>query len=293
MKRVLFFFLMLLAPLSAAQENVPGASCPVEVMLSSWCISAFEYGVTPGVGDFENHRKKGIYMTLLLRVPAPASLGNMKEEKGELYLEDSTGARSPKLRINKGFSSNLGIVRNKEVRVASTEWLPAPNATKLWLKGTLSQFICMGMKKCEPVRLPLKAGASVPVVLKNAGVNGKDVKAVLSIDRYEVFTHPSEDAPRRTLDLRLTYSAESVPAYELGLGTVNGKLFPARSVTTHTRQQDKNFVFEVDGEQTESEITVSVHYFTELKWVNVPVNIPLGWFRPESIAPKQRKGEEP
>ncbi len=283
---------MLLTPFAPAQESAPAAPCSVEVMLSSWRISAFELGVTPGVGDFENHRKKGVYMTLLLRTPAPASFGNMKEEKGELYLEDSTGARSPKLRISRGFTSAFGIVRNKEIKVASAEWLPAPGASKIWLKGTLSQLIGEGVKKSEPVRLPLKAGATTPVTLKKAGANGKDVKAVLSIDRYVTFTHPSEKQKCYTLDLRLTYFTEPVLAYELGLGTADGKLFPARSVTASTCQQYKNFVFEVDGGQSESEITVSVHYIAGLKWVDVPVNIPFGWFRPESVAPEQRKGEE-
>ncbi len=94
----------------------------------------------------------------------------------------------------------MGVVRNKGVMVAATEWFPAPNASKVWLKGTLAQLIGTGEKKSEPVRLPLKVGASVPVMLKNAGADGKDVKAVLSVDRYDVFTHPSESPKRRTLD---------------------------------------------------------------------------------------------
>ncbi len=287
MKR-LFPCLFLLALPVMAEAPSP---CPVDVFLRSWRISAYDTTVTPGARDSEDHRKKGIYLSLMVRVTAPACLKKINTENGELYLEDSTGARSPKLNITKGFSSSRGIIRVKEVNVSSTEWFPSAKATKMWLKGKIYQPIGTEMSSSGIVKIPLKEGASVPVTLKNAGLNGIDVQAKLSVDKYAL--KPSLLAEKKyNLELRLTYDEHPVMAYELSMGTADGKLFPARPFTTVTAERYKNFVYELDAAQHVPEITVSVHHATGVKMIEVPVNIPFGWMPPENAAPKKRKVEQ-
>lgn len=105
------------------------------------------------------------------------------DEPVRVTLKDSVGRKAPDVK-----SMFLNLEDRIFGRMDVPEWLPSAGAQWVEAKGELPVVISCREAVTEPVRVKLAKGASVPLVLEDAGMGkdgrAEDVKADMVVDYY-------------------------------------------------------------------------------------------------------------
>lgn len=109
-----------------------------------------------------------------------------EDGSARVIMEDSMGGKVWDARSH--FRAN---VRKKVLRVSPGSWLPEPGAQWIRVKGEIPFVISCQEAVTDPVTVKLEKGASVPVVLKSAGIGkdggAEDVKATVTVEEVTNF----------------------------------------------------------------------------------------------------------
>ena len=262
--------------LMAVAGAAPGKDRPeqpaVSVSLDGWETSM--QGLWPSSASSRSFSMK-------LSVTETSSLWTVAyvEEAGsELVLTDSEGSSSAKTACSySATSSSLRGHKAGTIFLRADSWLPSEGATWVEAGGKMPFVVYGGSAVSESVALKLTVkDFSVPLVLKNAGVDGQDVKVELkgSYDREE------DGGEAQTL--RVVMSS-SVPLGFMGfeLCSPDGSPLLAEDYGSSFGSSPGHYDWERHFRMQEGrmeELKVSVTYAAGLKKIMVPVRIRCGMF---------------
>ena len=108
----------------------------------------------------------------IVAVPSGWEIDWVEDELMGVAVEDSTGRKASRAKC---YSSSFDR-KTAHLLVEPQDWLPSAGTQWVEVKGELPLVISCREAVSEPVALKLEKGASVPLVLKGAGI-GKDGKA--------------------------------------------------------------------------------------------------------------------
>ncbi|WP_417000977.1 hypothetical protein [Akkermansia sp.] len=141
------------------------------------------------------------------------------DEPVRVTLKDSVGRKAPDVK-----SMFLNLEDRIFGRMDVPEWLPSAGAQWVEAKGELPVVISCREAVTEPVRVKLAKGASVPLVLEDAGMGkdgrAEDVKADMVVDYYGG-EHSGKERKKKKLILKVVSEAP-VGICDIELQTVEG-----------------------------------------------------------------------
>lgn len=195
----------------------------------------------------------------------------------KLALTDSEGNSPAEMSCD--YSEGSSWQRNGRagtVFLRARSWLPSEEAGWVEARGELPFIMYRSSAVSESAVLkPAVKGFSVPLVLKNAGLDGADVKVELK-GHYD-----GKDGGGKTCVLRLgVYSAVPFGFLDLELSSRDGAPLLAENYGSTSGSSAKSHswhrFFRMD--EREEEIKVAVKYAAGLRKVMVPVHIRCGLF---------------
>lgn len=132
----------------------------------------------------------------------PRKIAYCEPEKILLTLQDSKGAVCPSSELWCVYSEESDSAGNVHVRTQS--WIPSFDSQWVRVQGSVPVMLSGKVECSESVVIPLKKGASVPLVLKNAcwsdaGGKSGDVTTELVVETYE----DDDEGQGKILKLRL------------------------------------------------------------------------------------------
>ena len=182
-----------------------------------------------------------------------------------LKLADSEGSSCPGMECCYDDSPSLleGLKKGKRITLSTESWLPSADAKWMEVSGKIPFFICRASFMSESVSLKMGEGNSVPLVLRNAGPDGKDVNAVLKVVPYKVIGSEGWVSLHLLAPSKIGFLGVKMES-EAGAVLPGGKY----CWIVNFREED------IKGEEWK----VSVNYADELKKIMVPVQARFGLF---------------
>lgn len=214
------------------------------------------------------------------------------EESGaRLTLADSEGSSCAVRRFSYSASHSSEQARRAgTVSLQTDSWLPAEGAGWVEARGEIPFIMSSDSAVSESVALKVAVkDFSVPLVLRNAGVDGKDVKVELK-GYYEEGEAGGE---ARTLRISMTSSA-LLGFLDFELYSMDGAPLLAENYGSSYGSSLKHYEWERYFRMQEDkmeELKVSVKYAAGLKKIMVPVHVRCGMFG-EVKQPDNRNRED-
>lgn len=251
-----------------AGVSAPGAGPPPEKTVSAVLLSAVgEASWNPGLKTPE----KKFRIRLGFSVPVPGKIVDCRKEGFLLDIRDSTGSG----RASRGYDHFMDS-GTPEVTLEMEHWTPSPEASWVSVKGNvplmiaekevMSEGVLFSMdKKKEKQSLVLKGGA-----LADDGRQG-DVKTALEIRTWS----PNRNSGKIRLEVNLK-SPCVLGISEVTLIKPDGAPVLGRRGWGHSSASDgsSEWQWHYDLEPGEKgKVQVFVSYMSELKLVNVPVEM--------------------
>lgn len=207
-----------------------------------------------------------------------------EDKEHELSLKDSTGSSCSGMECRYYASHEPERDRRDGiVYVTADSWLPSPDAVWTEVKGDIPCVVSCATADSESVKIKLEKGFSIPVVLKNAGMEqeggkgGNDVEAVLEVENYQA---GKEENSGSWLVLQLT-SSEKIGFLDFELKAADGTVLSVRTsgrgFGTAEDKYEWNRYLSVEGIEG-NELSVTVRHAVNLKRIMASVDIRSGLF---------------
>lgn len=258
-----------------------GVCCPVsagEPEEKSVVVSMVRMQATQGRPDGKGGNKKSFTVRLLVKGQAPWTVAYCDLNAIRLTLEDSEGIASPSTKCRTDFFYDY-LEGDRKLSVLAESWLPSLEAAWVRVKGEIPVVISSQVESSERVTIPLKKGASVPLVLKNAHLaeedgKGEAVKTELLIKEYE---QDEKEGEVMVVTVRLK-SPVTFGWRDFDLMTAGGEAVVGEW-GRGSAESDKEFVwdkvFRLKGADHQN-LKVAVRYASGLKKLLVPVDMKAG-----------------
>mgnify|MGYP000757531884 FL=1 len=147
---------------SSGKESVPEPS--VDVSLYQWSTNT-SFRQTPPVESRE------FQLEMKVAGNSPWKVIYCEDKEHELSLKDSTGSSCSGMECRYYASHKPERDRRDGiVYVTADSWLPSPDAVWTEVKGDIPCVVSCATADSESVKIKLEKGFSIPVVLKNAGM---------------------------------------------------------------------------------------------------------------------------
>ena len=122
---------------------------------------------------------------MLFRCQAPWKVACVRPEQTRLELLDSLGNRASRVQARYGSSSEGRwpvFPELPRLYVDGAGWLPHRKARWVEVRGKVAAVISDRDEETEVVKIQLKKGIRIPVILKNAALDGGDVHSELAVN---------------------------------------------------------------------------------------------------------------
>ena len=260
---------------SSGKESVPEPS--VDVSLYQWSTNT-SFRQTPPVESRE------FQLEMKVAGNSPWKVIYCEDKEHELSLKDSTGSSCSGMECRYYASHEPERDRRDGiVYVTADSWLPSPDAVWTEVKGDIPCVVSCATADSESVKIKLEKGFSIPVVLKNAGMEqeggkgGNDVEAVLEVENYQA---GKEENSGSWLVLQLT-SSEKIGFLDFELKAADGTVLSVRTsgrgFGTAEDKYEWNRYLSVEGIEG-NELSVTVRHAVNLKRIMASVDIRSGLF---------------
>lgn len=243
----------------------------VAISLEGWQASVREFWPSPS-------SRWEFSMDLGIKEVSPSwKVAYSEEGTPELTLADSEGS-SP-ARMNCEYSSSHFSERGNKagtIYLRTDSWLPSEGAGWVEARGKVALVMYGSTAVSESVTLKVTVkDFSVPLVLKNAGMGGADVKVEL-----KGYYDDRDQEEAHTLRIRV-YSPVPLGFLGVELQSRNGTPLLAENYGSSSgrssRSYDYHQYFRIQGDK-EEELKVAVKYGAGLKKIITPVKIRCGLF---------------
>lgn len=197
-----------------------------------------------------------------------------------LKLVDSEGSSCPGMECYYYDPPSVlkGLERGKTITLSTKSWLPSATATWMEVRGKIPFFICRASFMSESVSLKMGEGNSVPLVLRNAGPDGKDVNAVLKVVPYKVLGSEGWVSLHLLAPSRIGFLGVNMESEAGAVLPVDG---PSECISGEADHPGRKYCWIVNFREEDmkgEEWKVSVNYADELKKIVVPVQARFGLF---------------
>ena len=273
---------------SSGEESVPEPS--VDISFYQWSTNT-SFRQTPPVESRE------FQLEMKVAGNSPWKVIYCEDKEHALSLKDSTGSSCSGMECRYYASPKPERDRRDGiVYVTADSWLPSPDAVWTEVKGDIPCVVSCATADSESVKIKLEKGFSIPVVLKNAGMEqeggkgGHDVEAVLEVENYQA---GKEEDSGSWLVLQLT-SSEKIGFLDFELKAADGTVLSVRTsgrgFGTAKDKYEWNRYLSVEGIEG-NELSVTVRHAVNLRRIMAPVDVRSGLFGQMEKMEMKKEGE--